>query len=448
MAWLGSAMCAFLNKPMSTHEVAPPAAADNADEARAVVYEAEQHSIRRNDIDEDARKVVYRLQRAGFKAYIVGGGVRDILLGKTPKDFDISTDATPRQIKALFRNCRIIGRRFKLAHVFFAHGKTLEVSTFRDTADVPEPLDGEGTTSAPVSNDNIYGTEETDALRRDLTINGLFLDVSTMQVIDYVDGMNDLKHGIIRIIGDPDVRFREDPVRMLRAVRHSARNGFRIEPTSWNSILRNAQLITQCSQVRVFDEIRKDVSSGFFLTILSLLGETGLLEYILPELLENNGRLLSAESDCSICLEKIDDSVGQGAEVSATAVLAVLALFMGGDSIWLRDLAESLPTAGDLGERLSSCFTHLTVPRKERERIQMLLSMWGRLRLTPPKALKVGSYRRSALLPDLISLSEITQISREDAQRLQVLRGLVDANSSSSSLHDQPRRPKRVKREQ
>lgn len=431
---------------MSTHEVAPNAPLSNTETVRPVIYEAEQHSIRKSDIDEDARKVVYRLQRAGFKAYIVGGGVRDILLGKTPKDFDISTDATPRQIKALFRNCRIIGRRFKLAHVFFAHGKTLEVSTFRDTADIPEPTDSEATPAAPVANDNIYGTEETDALRRDLTINGLFLDVSTMQVIDYVEGMRDLQQGTIRIIGDPDVRFAEDPVRMLRAVRHSARNGFHIEPRCWDAILRNAQLITQCSQVRVFDEIRKDVSSGCFLTILSLLGETGLLEYILPELLENNGRLLSAESDCSLCLEKIDDVVNEGNEVSATTVLAVLALFMAGDSIWLRDLAESLPNARDLGERLSSCFTRFTVPRKERERIQMLLALWGRLRSTSPKQLKAGSYKRSALLPDLISLVEITQFTREDAQRLHLLKGLLDPDYVSHSHPDHPQRPTRERR--
>ncbi len=436
----------LLNILMSTHEVVPPDAIADATQAHVVVYEADQHTIHRSDIDEDARKVVYRLQRAGFKAYIVGGGVRDILLGKTPKDFDISTDATPRQIKALFRNCRIIGRRFKLAHVFFARGKTLEVSTFRDTADVPEPADGDGASFSPVANDNIYGTEYTDALRRDLTINGLFLDVSTMQVIDYVEGMHDLQHGTIRVIGDPDVRFREDPVRMLRAVRHSARNGFKIESHCWDSILRNAQLITQCSQVRVFDEVRKDVNSGCFLTILSLLGETGLLEYILPELLENNGRLLSAESDCSICLEKIDDLVGQGADISATAVLAVLAIFMAGDSIWLRDLAESMPSARDLGERLSSCFTHLTVPRKERERIQMLLSLWGRLRCTPPKTLKAGSYKRSALLPDLISLAEITQVSREDAQRLQNIKSLIDTDHGSPSHSDHPQRPTKPRR--
>jgi poly(A) polymerase len=431
---------------MSDRHIPPP----DYSEPSAVaprVYESSEHSIRKSDIDEDARKVVYRLQRAGFKAYVVGGGVRDILLGKVPKDFDISTDATPKQIKALFRNCRIIGRRFKLAHIFFGRDKILEVSTFRDTVEPPEPTDSEeSSVAAPVVNDNLYGTEETDALRRDLTINGLFLDVSTMQIIDYVNGIHDLQQGIIRIIGEPDTRFAEDPVRMIRAVRHSARNGFRIDEKCWESILRNAQTITQSSQVRVFDEIKKDLSSGCFLTILSLLAETGLLEFILPELLENNGRLLSADSDCSVCLEKVDDLVSKGEQVSATTVLAILALFMAGDSIWLRDLAEFVETTRELGERLQACFTRLSVPRKERERIQMLLNLWGRVRSVAPKQLKPGTFKRSSLLPDLISLLEITQFSREDAQRLVLLRSLLDSEPHGHQhLDHQHRRQRKPK---
>jgi poly(A) polymerase len=432
---------------MSTRETAPPDSSSTSVSPGLSIYESSEHSIRKADIDDDARKVVYRLQRAGFKAYIVGGGVRDILLGKKPKDFDISTDATPRQIKALFRNCRIIGRRFKLAHVFFAHGKILEVSTFRDSVALPEPSETEdesAQSAAPIINDNLYGTEETDALRRDLTINGLFLDVSSMQIIDYVQGMQDLQHGIIRIIGDPDVRFAEDPVRMLRAVRHSARNGFHIEAGCWDSIMRNAYAIAQCSQVRVFDEIKKDVSSGCFLTILSLLGETGLLEFILPELLENNARLLSADSDCSVCLEKVDDMVANGAEVSATTVLAIIALFTAGDSIWLRDLAESLGDGHDLGERLSACFVRLSVPRKERERIQMLLSLWARARSVSPKHLKPGAFKRSSLLPDLVALCDITQFSREDAQRVHMLRSLLETENRPSTHHEHAARPRHL----
>jgi poly(A) polymerase len=431
---------------MSASETpSPPSPAQRA-VVEPVIYAPTEHIIRKNDIDEDARKVVYRLQRAGFKAYIVGGGVRDILLGKTPKDFDISTDATPKQIKALFRNCRIIGRRFKLAHIFFGQGKTLEVSTFRDFVEASDTTEEEAGTAPPVANDNLYGTEETDALRRDLTINGLFLDVSTMEIIDYVNGIPDLRQGIVRIIGEPDVRFREDPVRMLRVVRHSARNGFHIDPQCWSSIVANAQLITQSSQVRVFDELKKDLSSGCFLTILSLLGETGLLEHLLPELLENSGRLLSAESDFSICMEKIDDAIAEGSEIPPTVVLSIIGLFASGDSIWLRDLAESITTPADLNERLSECFTHLMVPRKERERIIMLLSLWTKVRAIAPKNLKAGSYKRSALLPELIGLLEITGFTREDAQRTQMLKTVLDSEHLVHEHHDHPERPLHMRR--
>lgn len=434
---------------MSESETSITAESKERESIEPVIYEASEHSIQKNDIDEDARKVVYRLQRAGFKAYIVGGGVRDILLGKKPKDFDISTDATPKQIKSLFRNCRIIGRRFKLCHIFFAHGKTLEVSTFRDFVAPQEAPEEEGqptTPVAPVANDNLYGTEETDALRRDLTINGLFLDVSTMEIIDYVNGMKDLKQGIVRIIGEPEVRFREDPVRMLRVVRHSARNGFHIDPRCWETILANSALITQSSQVRVFDELKKDFTSGCFLTILSLLGETGLLEYLLPELLENNSRLLSAESDFSICLERIDDLVTEGEDVSPTVVLAIIALFTAGDSIWLRDLADSIGEVGELADRLSSAFTRLMVPRKERERIQMLLTQWSRLRAVAPKNLKAGAYKRSQLLHELISLMEIAGFTREDGQRLHILKSLLDSEHGVHEHHDHPQKPSHLQR--
>ena len=401
-----------------------PLTAETTTDVAATIYGPEEHPIRKNQIDDDARKIVYRLQRAGFKAYVVGGGVRDLVLGKQPKDFDISTDATPREIKSLFRNCRIIGRRFKLAHLYFAHGKNIEVSTFRDSVEAPEQSEGEANTSL-VTSDNIYGTEVTDAFRRDLTINGLFLDVSTMEILDYVGGMQDLKDGIVRVIGEPATRFREDPVRMLRVVRHSARNGFRINTGCWDAILANASLITQSSQVRVFDELKKDFTSGCLLTILHLLGETGILEFILPELLENNARLLSAESDFSQCLERIDDFVVEDQAPSPTVILTIIAMFIAGDSIWLEDLAERLPEAPDLSERLASCFTRLVVPKKEREKIQLLLSLWSRVRAISPKALKPNSYRRSSLLPDLISLLEITCLSKEDAQRIHLLKPLL-----------------------
>jgi len=396
-----------------------------SDTPTAAVYGPSNHPIEKQEIDDDARKIVYRLQRAGFKAYVVGGGVRDLLLGKRPKDFDISTDATPREIKSLFRNCRIIGRRFKLAHLYFAHGKNIEVSTFRDSQEPPEVTEGDQPHVTPVTNDNIYGTEATDAFRRDLTINGLFLDVSTMEILDYVGGMQDLRDGIVRVIGEPTNRFREDPVRMLRVVRHSARNGFKINTGCWDSILANASLITQSSQVRVFDELKKDLSSGCLLTILHLMGETGLLEYILPELLENSGRLMSAESDFSQCLERIDEQSLDDNAPSTTVTLTIVAMFIAGDSIWLSDIAATLPETPDLNERLASCFTRLVVPKKERERIQLLLALWSKVRSIPIAALKPNSLKRSSLLPDLISLLEITCLNKEDARRIQVLKPLL-----------------------
>ena len=430
---------------MSHSEPTPPV---SPEEIAATIYGPEDHPIRKNQIDDDARKIVYRLQRAGFKAYVVGGGVRDLVLGKHPKDFDISTNATPREIKSLFRNCRIIGRRFKLAHLYFAHGKNIEVSTFRDTIEPPEQPEGDSTT-APVMSDNIYGTEVTDAFRRDITINGLFLDVSTMEILDYVGGMRDLKDGIVRVIGEPAVRFQEDPVRMLRVVRHSARNGFRINTGCWDAILANANLITQSSQVRVFDELKKDFTSGHLLTIISLLGETGLLEYILPELLENNGRLLSAESDFSQCLERVDDSVAEDKAPSTTVILTIIAMFIAGDSIWLEDLAERLPESPDLSERLASCFTRLVVPKKEREKIHLLLNLWSKVRAIAPKAFKPQSFKRTSLLPDLISLLEVTCLSKEDAQRINLLRPLLHEDGEyghDAHHHGDRQRPRRNRR--
>ena len=198
--------------------------------------------------------------------------------------------------------------------------------------------------------------------------------------------------------------------------------------------------------MRVFDELRKDVSSGCFLSILSLLGDTGLLEFILPELLENNGRLLSAESDFSLCLERVDDIVQNGVEMSATTVLAIIALFISGDSIWLRDLVEDLARSKGLAERIDDCFTSLTVPRKERERILMLIQKWIKIRNTEPSVFRAGSYKRLTLLPDLLLLLEITQFTKEDGTRLQILKSLLDSNQSVHNHHKKPKVSRRINR--
>ena len=203
-----------------------------------------EHPISRADIDVEVLKVLYRLHHNGYKACLVGGSVRDLWLAKTPKDFDIATDAHPQELRRLFRDSRTIGRRFRLVQVFFKGGKVVEVSTFRRRSE----FDGEGDVLAP---NNTFGTPAEDAQRRDLTINGLFYDIGDFSILDYVGGLEDLRKGIIRVIGCPEVRFRRDPVRMFRVVRHAARTGFAIDPATWAGIQSHRHLIRLCNRSRL-----------------------------------------------------------------------------------------------------------------------------------------------------------------------------------------------------
>src|SRR6266480_5089796 len=197
-----------------------------------------EHLLSRRDVDPDALKVLYRLRQANHVAYLVGGSVRDLILGRRPKDFDIGTSAHPSQVKKLFRNCWIIGRRFRLAHVKFGN-KVIEVATFRRQVEPGEEIVAEGVPAPDpttpegehlIHHDNTFGTPEEDAFRRDFTINALFYDIATFSIIDYVGGLEDLRAGVVRSIGDPAVRICEDPVRMIRAIALAARLGFTIEP--------------------------------------------------------------------------------------------------------------------------------------------------------------------------------------------------------------------------
>ena len=215
----------------------------------------DEHPIRHHMIDRDAMKVLKVLRDNGYAGYLVGGGVRDLYLGRTPKDFDISTDARPGQIRKLFRNSRTIGRRFRLVQVFF-HGKELEVSTLRSLSEFD--LDGPEQVLAP---NNTYGSLGEDAQRRDLTVNGLFYEIENNTIIDYVDGIADLDKSVIQFIGEPDRRITRDPVRMLRAIRHAARMGFTIAPDSWESICQHHEKLTLCPPSRVRDEFLKDLHS-------------------------------------------------------------------------------------------------------------------------------------------------------------------------------------------
>ncbi len=242
-----------------------------------VIVQEHSHPLLQNMLDKDAVFIMQTLNEAGFSAYLVGGGVRDLYLGKRPKDFDISTNAKPGQIRKLFPNSSTIGRRFRLVQVFFKGGKIIEVSTLRSLSEFD--LDGPETVLAP---NNRYGTLPDDAQRRDLSINSLFFELENNTIIDYVGGVSDLNNGIIRITGRPDKRINRDPVRMLRALRHSARTGFTIEKNTWSSIVKNKETIFLCPPSRIRDELFKDLYSGYAEAWFDLLLKSGLFQTLFP----------------------------------------------------------------------------------------------------------------------------------------------------------------------
>ncbi len=240
----------------------------------------EQHVISRRDISPNALRVLYRLREGGFGAYLVGGAVRDLLLGLHPKDFDVATDATPEQVKSLFRNCRLIGRRFRLAHVVYGR-EIIEVATFRANSD-----DGSGDRELEdgrLVRDNVYGTIEDDAIRRDFTCNALYYAIEDFSVRDYVGGYEDVQARVMRLIGDPETRYREDPVRMLRAVRLAAKLEFTIEPATAAPIPLLAPLLGEAAPARLFEEMLKLFLSGHAVASFEHLEAHGLLGALLPE---------------------------------------------------------------------------------------------------------------------------------------------------------------------
>jgi poly(A) polymerase len=271
-----------------------------------LVVSRADHPISRKQISPAALKVLYRLRDAGHQAYLVGGGVRDLLLGREPKDFDVATDARPEQVKKLFNNCRLIGRRFLLAHVRYG-AEIIEVATFRAAQgperEVPDDEfeDEEGAPeetlthddSGRILRDNVYGTLEEDAWRRDFSVNALYYNIDDFSVVDYTGGYADLKEGVLRLIGDPEMRYREDPVRMLRAVRFAVKLGFRLHPDTEAPIRRLAPLLRDIPPARLFEEVLKLFLSGFGAPAFHALRHHGLFEH----LFESTERTLAVEHD-------------------------------------------------------------------------------------------------------------------------------------------------------
>ena len=290
-----------------------------------VVYRRAEHCISRKNIDPCALKVLYRLSQLGYTAYLVGGGVRDLLLGREPKDFDVGTSALPNEVKKAFRNCFLIGRRFRLAHVRFGD-KVIETATFRQNSQTVGEII-EHAAEGPME-DNTFGTPETDAYRRDFTVNGLFYDIKDFSVIDWVGGMKDLKKGVIRAIGDPDVRFQEDPVRMMRAVKFSSRLGFRIERKTAAAIQKHHKCILTAALPRVCEEVFRLFPYGHSEEAFRQLYSYGLLGDLVPEL----GAFVDSHGGCKCSafryLKVLDGyekmMSGKGLEVSNGLRAAVL----------------------------------------------------------------------------------------------------------------------------
>jgi len=240
----------------------------------------EQHKVEREGISYAARRVTDGLQAAGFQAYVVGGAVRDLLLDRHPKDFDVATDATPEEVKRVFRRARIIGRRFRLVHVIFGD-ETVEVSTFRRAI---EAEDAQTDAHGRILRDNEFGDQEQDAERRDFTANGLFYDPSSQEIFDYHNGYADIRANTLRMIGDPEVRYREDPVRMLRAVRLSAKLGMKLDPATAAPIAKMKDLLSNVPEARMFDEMLKLLLSGHALACIKKLRAMHLHHGMLPML--------------------------------------------------------------------------------------------------------------------------------------------------------------------
>jgi poly(A) polymerase len=363
--------------------------------AEPTIVPRSEHTISRRDVDPDALKVLYRLHEHNYVAYLVGGSVRDLLLKRRPKDFDIGTSAHPHQVKKLFRNCWIIGRRFRLAHVKFGT-KTIEVATFRQLiepadatpeteaaavtpADViapgePLPPDEEGgrrerrrAEDHLIHRDNTYGTPEEDAFRRDFTVNALFYDIGTFSIIDYVGGLEDLEARLIRCIGDPEVRFLEDPVRMLRAVVLAARLEFTIDEPVLEAIATHRHEIARSAPARLVEEYYKILRSGHAEVAFQQLRATGLLREITPELSNHSEPLWRSIA----ALDRYRAGFAGAPESLTNAILAGTLLQPLGLIGRRRFTADGLERRVELGL--------LPISRRDIERLQQLLAMQPRL---------------------------------------------------------------------
>lgn len=390
------------------------------------IYHVDEHKIAPDKIDTHAFYVIQKLRQAGHTAYLVGGGVRDLLLGTRPKDFDVSTSARPEEIKALFRNAILIGRRFRLAHIRFGQ-KVIEVSTFRSGATDEAGL---------IVRDNEWGSEEQDVLRRDFTINGLFYDPETQKVIDYVDGYPDIEKKILRTIGKPDIRFIQDPVRMIRLIKFCARFNFEIHHPTFEALLNCKAEILKSSQARIFEELLRMLESGSSKAFFHLLHEYGLLKALSTPL----ASYLDKSNNMALqLLGAIDDEVRKNTPLDRSLLLAALIFPLFQEQVSERNKREDRPLhLGQIAEMAHRTIDQVfhpffSIPRRMRGIMGFIMTSQFRLipldgklrRPKPPRdpffplalhLLKLRSGLNSELLPHYTMWTEASFSSHELAE--------------------------------
>ncbi|MCE9666734.1 polynucleotide adenylyltransferase PcnB [Myxococcus stipitatus] len=367
-----------------------------------------------DELDPDALKVVLRLHQHGHQAYLVGGCVRDLLLGRKPKDFDVATSAHPNEVRAIFRNCRLIGRRFRLAHVYFKGGKIIEVSTFRANpteleSAAPETDEGEsGEDDLLITHDNVFGTAQQDARRRDFTINGLFYDVSEGRVIDYVRGRRDLDERFIRTIGDPEVRMREDPVRILRAVRFAAKLDLDIESRTYAAMEGAVEDLPRCAPARLLEETFRLIRGGVSAPALKLLDALDALKLLLPPVnayLKQHGK--EGERTFYAFAESLDRRVRAGESLDDAILLAALLVPISRSAPPAEPQEGGRPSVSQVVEELLAGFVQSArLPRRIAERCRMLLL--AQRTLSGERRRKSAAFRRHPLFGEALTVYEMT----------------------------------------
>lgn len=344
-----------------------------------VIIPRSEHGISRQNIDEPALKVLYRLNKAGYQACLVGGAVRDLLLGRHPKDFDVATDATPEEVSKLFRNCRLIGRRFRLAHIHFGR-QVIEVATFR--APHGELHEEHHDESGRILRDNVYGEIHDDVWRRDFTANALYYNIADFSIIDYVGGVEDIANKRLRLIGDQETRYREDPVRMLRAIRFAAKLGFSIDDSCKQAILALGPLLAEIPAARLFEEVLKLFHSGHAEESFIALQEYDLLQYLFPDAVRELQDSTTAEF-VRLAMQSTDDRVKLDKPVTPAFLFAAL--------LWvpLRKQTEANVEAGmpyavalqkAATKLISSQVRHVSIPKRFTTTMRDIWALQSRFR--------------------------------------------------------------------